>query len=170
MLHCTPILSTKMPAMVTLGISTNTRLLGLAVINKGVLAEYSIHLHKSSWSPSKANLILSKLEPCVRQYCIKSVVLSIPYAHHQTEAFRQLIYRIREYFEHKHIPVYAETPEAFHSLYPPEQKKTKKERMKFLTLQFPQLTYCYNKEVRNKNRYYFKLFEAVAAAVLYQEE
>ena len=48
--------------MVTLGISTNTRLLGLAIINRGVLLDYSIHLHKSPWSPSKANLIVTKLD------------------------------------------------------------------------------------------------------------
>jgi len=151
--------------MVTLGISTNTRLLGLGVIKQGSLVDYSIHLHKASWSPSKADLILTSLEPCVRKYCITRVILSIPYAHHQTEAFRQLIYRIRAFFEAKGIPVFAETPEAFHPLYPPGQKKTKKALMKILIEQFPQLLYCYQKEMRNKNKYYIKLFEAVAMAL-----
>lgn len=167
MLPFTLFLSTKALNMVTLGISTNTRLLGMAIINEhGALAEYSIHLHKSPWSPSKADLILTSLKPCVRQYCITRVNLSIPYVHHQTEAFRQLIYRIRAFFEAKGIPVFAETPEAFHSLYPPGQKKTKKVLMHLLTVQFPQLTYCYQKELRNKNKYYIKLFEAVAVAVI----
>lgn len=156
--------------MGTLGISTNTRLLGLAIISQGGLVDYSIHLHKSSWSPAKATTIVTSLEPCVRQYCIKRVVLSIPYAHHQTEAFRYLIYSIREFFEAKNIPVYAETPEAIHSLYPPGQKKTKKALMSSLALQFPQLTYCYHKEMRNKNKYYIKLFEAVAVATLHEQE
>jgi hypothetical protein len=153
--------------MVTLGISTNTRLLGLAIIKENALVDYSIHLHKSSWSPSKANLILANLEPCVRQYCIKKVILSIPNVYHQTDQFRQLIYRIREYFEAKSIPIIAQTPEAFDSIYPPGQKKSKKELMKILTLRFPQLTYCYQKEMRNKNKYYIKLFEAVAMASLH---
>lgn len=156
--------------MVTLGISTNTRLLGLAIIRQNALVDYGVHLHKSSWSPSKANMIIASLEPCVRQYCIKRVVLSIPYVHHQTEAFKQLIYRIREYFEAKGIPVIAETPEAFNPLYPSGQKKTKKALMKFVTLQFPQLSYCYQKEMRNKNKYYIKLFEAVAMAALHDQE
>jgi hypothetical protein len=155
--------------MAVLGISTNTRLLGLAIITgQNRLAEYSIRLYKPSWSPSKANMIVTSLEPCVRQYCITSVVLSIPYVHHQTEAFTHLIYRIRDFFEAKGIPVCAETPEAFNSLYPPGEKKTKKALMKALCLQFPQLSYCYHKEMRNKKRYYSKLFEAVAVASLYQ--
>jgi hypothetical protein len=164
-----PSLSAKTPNMVTLGISTNTRLLGLAIITQNSLVDYSIHLHKQSWNAAKAKMIISSLEPCVRRYSIKRVVLSIPYAHHQTEAFRHLIYAIREYFEAKEIPVYAETPEAFDSLYPPGQKKTKKALMHALTLRYPQLTLCYQKELRNKKKYYSKLFEAVAVASLYQE-
>ncbi len=154
----------------TLGISTNTRLLGLAIINQNSLEDYSIHHHKSPWSPAKATRIITSLEPCVRKYCIKRVVLSIPYAHYQTEAFRQLKYCLRAYFESKKIPVFAETPEAIHSFYPPGQKKTKKAFMNSLILQFPQLTLCYQKEMRNKNRYYIKLFEAVAVAALHEKE
>ena len=153
--------------MVTVGISTNTRLLGLAVIKQDTLLDYSIRLHKSSWSPTKAEMILASLEPCVRQYCIKSVILSIPYAHHQTEAFKILIYRIRDFFEAKGIPVIAETPEAIHPLYPPGQKKTKKALMNALCQQFPQLTHCMVKELRNRKKYYIKIFEAVAVATLH---
>lgn len=154
--------------MVTLGISTNTRLIGLAIINpENSLVDYSIHLYKSSWSPSKANMIVTScLEPCVSQYCIKKVVLSIPHAHHQTKEFKLLVTRIREYFKAKKIPVYEKEASALHCLYPPEQKKTKKALMQALTLQYPQLTLCYHKELRNKNRYYIKVFEAVAVAAL----
>ena len=110
--------------MATLGISTNTRLLGLAIIKEGCLVDYSIHLHKSSWSASKANKIITSLEPCVRQYCINRVVLSIPHVYHQTKEFKQLISRIREYFEAKKIPVYVETPEALYELCPRSEEHT----------------------------------------------
>lgn len=163
---CTPFLSTRAPNMATLGISTNTRLLGLAIIKQGSLADYSIHLHKSSWSASKANKIVTSLEPCMRQYCIKSVVLSIPHVYHQTKEFQELIFRIREYFKAKNIPVCAETPEALYEFCPPGQKKTKKALMNALCLQFPQLVHSFKKEMRNKNKYYYKVFEAVAVAAI----
>ncbi|MCW3111492.1 MAG: hypothetical protein JWQ09_5998 [Segetibacter sp.] len=154
--------------MSTLGISTNTRLLGLAIIKQGILEDYFIHLHKSSWSPAKANMIVTSLEPCVRKYCIKRVVLSIPYAHHQTEALHYVLVAIRQYFRAKQIPVETKTPEALHPLYSPGKKKTKKGLMHALTLKFPQLSFCYQKELRNKNKYYVKLFEAVAVASLHE--
>jgi hypothetical protein len=155
--------------MVTLGISTNTRLLGLAIIKQDVLLDYSIHLHKSPWSPSKANEIITSLEPCVRKYCIKNVVLSMPHEYHQTEAFKYLASRIKLYFKQKNIPFHTQTQEALYCLCSPEEKKTKKAIMIALTLQFPQLTYCCQKELRNKNRYYNKVFEAVAVATLHNQ-
>jgi hypothetical protein len=156
--------------VVTLGISTNTRLLGLAIISKGALVDYSIHLHKSSWSPSKVTAIITSLEPCVRQYCIKNVVLSIPHAYHQTNQFKLLISCIQTYFEAKNIKVFTKETEAIYTLCPPGQKKTKKVLMASLTEDFPQLSYCYHKEIRNKNKYYIKIFEAVAVATLHEQE
>lgn len=155
--------------MVTLGISTNTRLLGIVIIKQGVLVDYFIRLHKSPWSPSKVTEIITSLEPCVRQYCIKSVVLSIPHVYHQTEAFKTLICRIREYFEKKQIAVYTHPPSAIYALCPPGQKKTKQTLMEALVASYPQLTYCYQKELRNKTKYYYKLFEAVAVAMVHEE-
>ncbi|MEK7228202.1 MAG: hypothetical protein AAB681_02515, partial [Patescibacteria group bacterium] len=159
-----PSLSARIPATVTLGISTNTRLLGLAIINQGCLVDYSIHLHKSSWSPSKADKIITSLEPCVRRYCIKNIVLSIPHVHYQTKEFKTLISGIKKHFETKDLTVYTEPPETVYSFCPPEQKKTKKAMMKSLANRFPELGYSYLKELRNKKRYYIKLFEAVAVA------
>lgn len=154
--------------MVTLGISTNTRLLGLAIINQNALVDYSIHLHKSSWSAWKANEIVTSMEPCVRQYCINRVVLSIPHEHHQTKEYKILVEKIKAYFNQKKIPVYERKAEEIYSEYLPSQKKTKKALMQVLTLQYPQLTLCYHKEIRNKNKYYIKVFEAVAVAVMHK--
>lgn len=153
--------------MAVLGISTNTRLLGRAIITEdGFLTDYSIHLFKASWSPSKITEIITSLEPCVRRYCIKSVVLSIPHAHHQTEAFKELLIRISEFFITQGVPVYTETPEAIRCLCPAREAKTKKVLMMTLAARFPQLRPSYERELRNKNKYYYKLFEAVAVAHL----
>ena len=152
--------------MAILGISTNTRLLGLAIINQEGLVDYSIHLNKSSWSPTKANMIVTSLEPCVRKYCIKKAVLSIPPKHHQTKEFRELALKIEAYLSSLKIPVSIVTRDQLLNLCSVGHKKTKKALMQSLVLEFPQLTYCYQKEMRNKNKYYVKLFEAVGVAVI----
>ena len=166
MQHCIPFLSARVAIMATLGISTNTRLLGLAIINKDELCKYKMYLHKSSWSPSKANLIISSLEPCVRQYCIKEVVLSMPPQHHQTGAFSELRNALITYFIARGIAVREIPVIALYSLCPHDVSQNKKEVIKAVTVQFPQLRLFCIKELRNKNRYYTKLFEAVGVALL----
>lgn len=154
--------------MVTLGISTNTRLLGLAIIKEGRLTEYQIRLYKASWSPSKATEIITSLEPCVLAHCIKKVVLSIPPKHHQTREFQSLALQIEEYFVSQKIPVSIVTRGELLSLCTTSHKRTKKNLMQSICSRYPELRYCQDKELRNKNKYYHKLFEAVAAAILHQ--
>ncbi len=153
--------------MATLGISMNTRLVGIAIINQNGLADYSIRLHKSSWSQAKATKIITSLEPCVRRYCIKKVVLSIPYAYHQTNAYKALQAQLCEYFESQKIRVCTESAEALYSFCPQGEKKTKKAMMRAITERFPILNYYHYKETRNKTKYYLKLFEAVTVAALH---
>lgn len=155
--------------MATLGISTNTRLLGMAIITQNRLVDYSIRLHKSAWSARKANEIVTSLEPCVRRYCIKKVVLSIPHAYHQTKAFTLLRSRLCQFFEAKGIPVETMPAASLTALCHGGQKKTKKALMNALADRFPELSYCLHKELRNKNKYYIKLFEAVAVALLQEQ-
>lgn len=150
-----------------MGISTNTRLLGVAIIEKNGLVDYSVRLHKSSWSPSKANLITASLEPCVRQYSIKRVVLSIPPRHHQTKAFTALRTHLEQYFARKKIPIACESIDSIYRACANDAPPNKKEVMRTLSLRFPELHGFYQKELRNKNRYYVKMFEAVGIAVLH---
>lgn len=141
----------------------------MAIINTDGLAKYQVRLHKSSWSPSKANLMITSLEPCVRQYCIKRVVLSIPAEHHQTGEFKSLIACITAFFAARNIPVYTEPLHALCNLCEAQYGKTKKALMQSLVTQFPELRMYYQKELRNKNKYYVKLFEAVGVAVLHEQ-
>lgn len=41
--------------------------------------------------------------------------------------------------------------------------------MEALVASYPQLVHCQRKELRNKTKYYYKLFEAVAVAKVHEE-
>jgi len=153
--------------MTTLGISTNTRLVGTAIITNGELATYGIRLHKSPWSLSKATGIITSLEPCVRQYSITRVILSIPPSHYQTNEFKALTDGIKAFFEAKNIDVVCEPSHMLQVYCSDHGRKTKKKIMRCLCEKFPELRICYEREMRNKNKYYIKLFEAVGMAALH---
>jgi hypothetical protein len=155
--------------MATLGISTNTRLLALAIINRDTLVDYSIHLQKEAWSPSKATTIISKLEPCVRRYSIKNVVLSIPRPHHQTNEWKYLVSKLQAHCKTKRLTLRTKKVETLYRFCKPGEKKTKKAVMEGLCWRFPELNYCYYKELRNHHKYYNKLFEAIGVASLNEQ-
>ncbi|MFN8288959.1 MAG: hypothetical protein U0U70_01760 [Chitinophagaceae bacterium] len=94
--------------------------------------------------------------------------MSIPPKHHQTKEFQFLALRIEEYFKSLGIPVSICTREKLLSVCTVGHEKTKKALMQSLVLRYPELTYCHQKELRNKNKYYVKLFEAVAVATVSQ--
>jgi len=150
---------------VILGLSFSTRMHGLAVFKSNHLVDYSIKLHKAMWSPEKRDLIIASLASCIVHYAITDIVVSIPDLHHQIPEVNEIIsavdtlaleygakmfhYNAKELYRHFGNPV----------------KRTRDNLMKRLVLLIPELERYYQKEVRNKNKYYIKLFEAVAAAV-----
>ena len=154
--------------MEILAISTNTRLLGLAVHRGTELVTCKLCRFPDSWSPHKATLFPTGLEPCVRQYSIKTVILSIPPLHHQTKEWWVVRDRLCAYFELQGIRFYEMPQTKLYALCPPPQKRTKVSMMEHLCQHYPQLTRYYKRELRSAKRYYMKLFEAVGTAHLYQ--
>ncbi|MBL7737800.1 MAG: hypothetical protein JNK14_01185 [Chitinophagaceae bacterium] len=96
--------------------------------------------------------------------------MSIPREYHQTKAFKILLSAIRKHFAEAGIPVLDYPTESIYLFCPPQHKKIKRVAMIGLTERHPELRYCLNKELRNKNKYYLKLFEAVAVATLQEEK
>lgn len=156
---------TETPPMRVLGISTNTRLLGLAILSEDGLEDYFIRLYKSSWSPDKATLMVSSLEPCVRKYSITHVLLSIPLPHYHTKELGCLINAFA-FFCKEHKLVLKQLPETMLDTLHQPTRKRKQALMEALVLRYPELWKQYEKECRNKHSYHIKLFEAVGMATL----
>jgi len=153
-----------------LGLSVNTRMIGMAVMKENTLVDYYVSLRKEAWSPQKKDKFLASLKPWITSYTISSVALAIPYEHHTTKEIKELLECIKECFAEKNIPVYSYHRKSFHLLYEDDQPKTKKMMMYNLCNIYPELSRYYHREIRNRNRYYTKLFEAVALANIHSKE
>lgn len=151
--------------MIVLGISANSRVVGIAVVKKTVLLDFNVHYYKESWSEVKANRILGCLTQYHKRHSITNIAIAIPYAHYQNKETKALIKLIEKHCRKKKILLSSYQPEAIHSLHQ-EAKAKKKALMKCLTDHYPELIPIHKKELRNKRRYYFKLFEAIAVARL----
>ena len=140
---------------------------GLAVISGNRLVDYHIQLRKEAWTPRKRELIRASLQPWIEGYSIESVALSIPNEKQTSKQTKDLLECLKRHFTEKKIHFSTYYPKTIFRLY--KEAKTKKEIMRNLALQYPDLLYHYGKEMRNKNKYYIKLFEAVAVATIHSQ-
>lgn len=155
--------------MKVLGISANSRIVGMAVVNDNTLFDFKTRLFKEGWSTVKASRIITCLLHYVREHHVTSIAIVIPHVHHQTPQSKALIEKITVSFRKKEIKVSTYSPEAFHSFC--EKTKTKKKTlMQEMATIHPELSYLRRKELSNKNKYYIKLFEATAVAMLLAKE
>lgn len=159
-----------MEQVTVLGLSINTRMLGLAIVCGNLLVDYHISLRKEPWTLIKRDLILTRLQPWCTSYSINSIALSIPYENQSSIPIKELLESIKVYFNNQKITLCSYPPQTLHVFCEETQTKTKKEAMRKLTELYPELTTYYNKEQRNKNKYYVKLFEAVAVATVHSRK
>jgi hypothetical protein len=153
---------------VILGLAINTRMLGLAVMNGASrLLDYTIQLRKEPWSPGKRGSILSSLQPWCTCYTINSVALSIAYEKQTSTQTKELLEEIIRFFEANKVPCKAYHPKTLTAFWKEDETKSKKQVMAVIVSRYPELTHAYQKELRNKNKYYMKLFEAVGVAAMH---
>ena len=90
----------------------------------------------------------------------------MPYTYHQTDAYKMVLQSLKKYCKENNIPFVTVTQEALYVICESPENKSKKDVMHSLSGHFPQLAHCFQKELKNKKKYYTKLFEAVAVAML----
>jgi len=148
---------------VTISLSFSTRMLGLAVFKSNLLMDYSLKLHKEKFSLSKTELFLSSLQTCFESYTVKHLVLSIPEKHHQTSDFQEILNAIENYTQKKYLQFTCYPIKELYERFGNPVKRTRLGLINRLVLLYPELEVYYHRELSNKNKYYIKLFEAVAA-------
>ena len=147
---------------ITLGLSFSTRMLGISVFNENTLVDYFLKLNKAKWSIEKLEFVLASLASCLSHYAITDVVVLLPERHCRTTEFEKLLAAIKSFFEEYNLStVIYDVKEIYHEFGSPV-KRTRNALMKRLVLFYPELEQYYQKELTNKNKYYVKLFEAVA--------
>ncbi|MEP6673648.1 MAG: hypothetical protein ABJA78_00775 [Ferruginibacter sp.] len=150
-----------------LGVSFSSRMLGLAVVQSDSLIDYSVKLFKETWSSAKMNRILTSLTSAIDNYNITDMVLSIPPIHFREEPFQELWMEIASLGHTKSIKVKMYRQAELQTLCGEQERMTRKSLMEALIHWYPELHSFYSREVRNKNKYYHKMFEAIAAATMF---
>ena len=167
MAHFLPISLAKPP--VILGLSLNSRTIGMAVVSGGTLIDYKIKLLKERWSNQKLERIISCINLYIQEYAVEKVSLLLPHRHYTNPETKILLEKIKGHCRKAKLPICYYKAKDLHTLHEHTRAK-KKALMQALSTLYPELSLAQKKELANKKRYYCKLFEAVGAATLHARE
>src|SRR4051812_37687827 len=110
--------------MTVLGISTSSRVVGMAVMKDAELNDYKIRQFQQGWSDSKASRIIDCINHAIHHYSITSIAYAIPYEHYASKESKLLYSKIQSLCKKKRIAITAFVPSAFdHLCQAPKAKK-----------------------------------------------
>jgi hypothetical protein len=144
-----------------LGISPGTRMTGLAVLQSGDLLDWRVKTFKGTWTNSKLKDVLYILIKYIQNAGITEIVLKKPDVFRTSEGLENLISEIKAFAKRKNIQFTMLSLKSLKSRYSKEKGYTKAKMIKDAISNFPELYGEYNKEHKNRNKYYTKMFEAV---------
>lgn len=145
-----------------LGISLGTRTNGIAIINGKELEVAHVHAFNERWSKVKLAAIMAVYDRYVREHAVRSIVVKIPKSSHLSLAIKQLIRAIDAYIKKQGCLVEYTTITKIKAKEP--GVKNKRELWNLVVERYPMLIHEMRREVKNRQPYYTKLFEAVIVA------
>jgi uncharacterized membrane protein len=145
-----------------LALSMNTRMTGLALFINGNLIDYSLKFYKDTFSQKKLDILKASLQSSIHNITVKHIVLSMPPTFYQTKEFLLLV-EVIERFANEHFIAFTKyTTKDIYFAFASRVNPSRKSLMHRMVLFYRELEEYEFKELRNKNKYYIKLFEAVA--------
>jgi hypothetical protein len=150
-----------------LGVSMNTRKIGLAVIAGTSLIHYSSKLFKERWSETKVQNIIASLLSCCTDFNIQSIALSSTYEYNQTKEMVELNTSVLNALRATNKPITTyplqEVLECFH-ITKKKKRQPLKEAMRIL---YPELEKIDASDRNPKSKYYDKMYEAIGVGLLH---
>lgn len=159
-----PTLLSRSP--MTLGLSLNSRLVGLAVLQDETLVEYRVKQFKEHWNPEKLTRMLTAIADYINEFNVSDVAVLLPLRHYTNSETKTLLLKLPALCKGQHVAFFTYTTKNF-TVFSQQGRAKKKALMQALSFLYPELSLARKRELTNKKQYYSKLFEAVAVATLH---
>jgi RNase H-fold protein (predicted Holliday junction resolvase) len=144
-----------------IGISIGTRSIGIAVIRKGQLLDWQMKSFKGRMNQQKLYMISGAVLKLMREYNSSEVVFKMP---DKSQAYTNIAllkkHLTKSLTAHKDSIYFYSLSDIKSSL--DVSIRNKQRLLEWGASNYRQLKIVYLKELKNKNSYYIKLFEAVA--------
>lgn len=161
-----PFIPSAQPPQSILGISIGTKHLGIVIEKNGELVEWKTCRFRGTWSPQKLQSIIRYIEKHLAEYSIQAIALKVPKPHTQSNGLMGLKETIVKLTKTRDIALYTYTVRDLRSRYSVKGVSYRLALMYALCDKKLELKREFNREVKYKSGYYFKIFEAVACIEL----
>src|SRR4051812_45315702 len=121
-----------------LGISLNSRVIGMAVLDGYTLQDYKVRLFKERWSEEKCVRIVNCIISYIIDYRITSLAVMLPRVHYRTPETKALLGKIKSVCRKKNVSIYCYPANALHA-FSGRQKAKKRVLMEELSHRYPEL-------------------------------
>src|SRR4051812_49399765 len=89
-----------------LGLSLNTRRLGLAILSGNHLIDFHLQVRTEAWTPQKKALLRASVQSKCEQHNIKNIALLVPYDNQISTQTKELIESLKEHFHKNNISLF----------------------------------------------------------------
>jgi Holliday junction resolvasome RuvABC endonuclease subunit len=154
-----------------LGINQGTRYLGLAVISGTVLRDWKVKTLKGKWSQAKLKKAMRIMKALIDHYQPTDIAIKRLNSFRSSKSLRTLTMNICKIARIKHVKTFEFSISDLRRHHSGEEAvRNKKQLAEVLASQYPDLYFELEKEKRNRNPYYMRMFEAVALAAMLNDK
>ena len=149
-----------------IGINPGTRYLGIAVLDGSELLDWRIKALEGKWSGEKIQKAIGIISELLDRY--EPNVLAIKKLHlsRRSENLLRLTNKIKDFAQRKKLKVYQYSIKEIENILIEGKKLNKRNLTKVIVSEYPVLLQELQKEKRNKNPYFVRMFEAVALGIM----
>lgn len=153
-----------MGGVTILGISPGTRYIGIALQRNGILYDWRIKSYKGVWSEEKLLKVVTYIETLIVTHVVEHIACKIPHMGRCSEGLKLLIEKIKSIAKKCNSKIHLYSIAELKALFT-TSIQNKGALVSYLAETLPELRHLLKKEMRNKNTYYVKVFEAIATTV-----
>lgn len=154
-----------------LGINQGTRYMGLAVISGTVLRDWKVKTLKGRWSKAKLKHAVRMIQRIIDHYQPAAIALKRLNPCRSSRSLRTLTANICKIAKTNRIKISEFSISDLRRHHSGEQTvRNKKQLAEILASHYPDLYFELEKEKRNRNPYYMRMFEAVALAAILNDK
>lgn len=156
---------------IILGINQGTRYMGLAVISGTVLRDWKVKTMKGRWSRAKLRHAVGMIQRIIDHYQPTAIALKRLNPCRSSRILQTLTANIHKITRTRHIKTFQFSIFELRRHHSGKQTvRNKKQLAEILASHYPDLYFELEKEKRNRNPYYMRMFEAVALAAILNDK